>query len=920
MKKNRLLRCAPCLLLCGLVSLIPWEAFAQGSAAAGPQLLSVRIETEREREALFDLEVGNPEVEIWADDRGATLLEVRVSGGGRAAIERLALAYDVVIEDLDCLFDDYFNRTTTGDFFDDYATYEEHAAFLHDLAARFPDLATVVDLGPSVEGRPQWMIRITGAGTEKPGVFYHAAQHGDEIMGPCVLAYLARHLVENYEADEEVRALVDGAEWFLVPISNPDGYVRRRRYNAHNADLNRDWGGPGAGDKPFGQPETAHFRDYLLDHTNVAVHADLHSSGKMIMWAWGHTPDNCADHWTYVELGNQLADLLDDYRGTRYDKRGSIYDTIYPVRGGSVNYCYGEHAITSLTFEIGYAHIMPPEEIIPTCVEFLPALESLGSIVIDCNENGLSDWSELGSNSAPDCNGNLRLDECESPLDCNANTVLDFCELKGQKANDCNGNAIPDDCDLAGHGSYDWNRNRALDECESCPGVRLVAPAWERRVHAFGRAIAKIGDSVVVAAPSTDDLGSNQGVVFVMQAQTWDTIQVLTNEPRREQELFGQSMGAQDGLIAVGNTYRPSHGDEEGSVHVFSKKRETWEREAVLTPKGGTPEDFFGRAVAVHSNRILVGAINDSAQAEQAGAAHVYRWKADRWEHEQTLRAFDGSEYANFGAAVALSEEFAFVSAIGGAIGGAVYVFAYDGVAWNLVTKITNRNVDQFGQKITVEGNTLCVSGTNEYVQVLRFEDHAWREAYLLHPPSERFRIGFGAAVHLKDNLLAVGAPDDATYGAVNGAVFAWVLSEGNARLLGKFFGPQTIPGDRYGTSVAVDGRHVWASAPVGQSYSNEAYVSHTALEPAPCTGHEMLESRCKSLRDGKRFRPQVRVYAGDPMRSVTLRLDDDPMTDLLLVLNCQGGGRAVFPRNRRPYATVSILDCGTSTEMFCNP
>lgn len=920
MNEKHLIRSMVRLALAAVVWSVPGVVLAQMDSPGRVQLLSVLVDSLRDREALFDLELANPEIEIWSEDRATPQLEVRAPADGVAAIERLGLAYEVVIEDLECVYDDYFNRTTTGDFFDDYATYEEHAAFLHDLAARFPDLATVVDLGPSVEGRSQWMIRITGPGTEKPGVFYHAAQHGNEIMGPCVLTYFARHLLENYESDNEVRALVDGAEWFLVPISNPDGYVRQRRYNAHGADLNRDWGGPGAGEKPFSQPETSHFRDFLLDHQSVAVHSDLHTAGQTIMWAWGHTPDNCADHWTYVALGDELGDVLDDYRGTDYGLRGSLYDTSYPVSGSSVNYCYGVHSITSFTFEIGYSHSMPPEEIRPTCLEFVPGLELLGAEVVDCNQNNVVDWLELEADPTSDCNENLRLDVCESRLDCNENQVLDSCELREAKVEDCNGNAIPDECDIRGHGSYDWNRNRALDECEFCPGIRLGSPPWERRISAFGRAIAKVEDFLVVAAPATDDLDRNQGAVFVMHAPTWEIIQVLTNEPRREQELFGRSLGAQDGLIAVGNAYRPSHGDEEGSVHVFVQKRGTWEREAVLSPEGGTPEDFFGHAVAVHSNLILVGAINDSAQAEQAGAAHVFRRKAGAWEHEQTLRAFDGREYANFGSAVALSDDFAFVAASGGKPDGAVYVFAFDGGAWNLITKLSDGAISQYGRKIAVEGNTLCVSGTNEYVQVLRFEDNAWRDAFLLNPPEERFRIGFGAALDLKDGFLAVGAPDDSTYGGESGAVFAWHLSEENARLLGKFFGPQTIAGDRFGTSVSVDGPHVWASAPVRQGYSNQRYVSHTDLESAPCTGHEVLAANCKSLRDGKRFRPQVRVYAGDPMRSITLRLDDDPMTDRILVLNCQGGGRAVFPRYRREYSTVSILECGVSTEVFCNP
>ncbi|MFQ5429342.1 MAG: S8 family serine peptidase [Phycisphaerae bacterium] len=59
--------------------------------------------------------------------------------------------------------------------------------------------------------------------------------------------------------------------------------------------------------------------------------------------------------------------------------------------------------------------------------------------------------NDTTSESALDCNGNGRLDECEiatgSSLDCNGNNFPDECDIASGQSADCNGDAVPDECD-----------------------------------------------------------------------------------------------------------------------------------------------------------------------------------------------------------------------------------------------------------------------------------------------------------------------------------------------------------------------------------------------------------------------------------------------------------------------------------------
>lgn len=96
-------------------------------------------------------------------------------------------------------------------------------------------------------------------------------------------------------------------------------------------------------------------------------------------------------------------------------------------------------------------------------------------LVPDCNNNAVPDACDISSGTSQDCNGNGIPDECDIAAcngdpacsDCNSNGIPDGCET------DCNNNGIPDDCDLVNQTSFDCNHNAIPDECDlaACDGA-----------------------------------------------------------------------------------------------------------------------------------------------------------------------------------------------------------------------------------------------------------------------------------------------------------------------------------------------------------------------------------------------------------------------------------------------------------------
>lgn len=436
----------------------------------GYKIVRIAIEDASDLQTLERLDAASPEFQIWTDYVGLGSIDVRLSPGQKPVLDASGLSYTIQVEDWQRQLEQMFKGAGEPGFFDSYRTHNEHIGFLYNLADTYPDLAEVFTVGRSVEGRFMWAIRITGPGEDKPGVLYHGGQHGNEVLGPVVVAYLAEYLLTRYDTDPEVRALVDNVEWFLLTIMNPDGYEANGRSNANGYDLNRNWGGPGAQPNPFSQPETAAMRDLLLAHPNIRVHLDFHTFGRMILWPWGHSPDLCIDNPTYETLGDDMAELIFQFRGSDYDERGPAYTTIYPVYGGSIDYSYGELGLWAIVYELGndyYGHSQPISEIMPTCQELTPAMLYLAEFVSDCNQNDIRDDDEIAGGQAEDCNANHVPDECEVfALDFDDDGVLDPCDP------DLDGDGVPngsDDCEYTPLGVVvDANGRPISDVNDNC--------------------------------------------------------------------------------------------------------------------------------------------------------------------------------------------------------------------------------------------------------------------------------------------------------------------------------------------------------------------------------------------------------------------------------------------------------------------
>lgn len=224
----------------------------------------------------------------------------------------------------------------------DFHNYNQMTTELQNIAATYPSITQLYDLGHSVQGRVLWGLKITDnldIEEDEPEVRICGLHHGNEYMGAEVPISLAQYLTQNYGSDPIITNLVDNREIWIIPMVNPDGREAGTRDNANGVDLNRDygymweagWGSP----SPFSQPETQAMRMNALEN-NFVLSLSFHTSGDIINYIWNYKHQSVPDNAAVVFLSQQYGShnsywVTDGYDW--YQTRGDTNDFSYGCRG-----------------------------------------------------------------------------------------------------------------------------------------------------------------------------------------------------------------------------------------------------------------------------------------------------------------------------------------------------------------------------------------------------------------------------------------------------------------------------------------------------------------------------------------------------------------------------------------------------------
>jgi hypothetical protein len=361
-----------------------------------------------------------------------------------------------------------------------------------------------------------------------------------------------------------------------------------------------------------------------------------------------------------------------------------------------------------------------------------------------------------------------------------------------------------------------------------------------------GIALSGDGNTLAVAAPGEDSLsagvdsvpnddGTDAGAVYLysrVPGGGWLPEAYLKAHNPGPSDWFGMSVAlSYDGsTLAVGahcedsstQGVNPPVNDatsNSGATYVFTRSAGAWRQQAFLKGHNTEFDDRFGSAVALDGSGdlLVVGAhgedssgsgvngVSNNNALKNAGAAYVFRRSFGTWAEEAYLKADYPSEGDFFAERVALSIDGTTL-AVGSpredssrlgpglpdetaADAGAAYVFVYERGGWTQQAYVKATNIspgDAFGQSVSLngDGSVLAVGAGSEgsisgdpgdnaaanvgAAYVYTREAQRWTDkAYLKAPqlsPGDRF--GSTLVVDGDGRLLVVGAPYEDSSGS----------------------------------------------------------------------------------------------------------------------------------------------------------
>lgn len=298
----------------------------------------------------------------------------------------------------------------------------------------------------------------------------------------------------------------------------------------------------------------------------------------------------------------------------------------------------------------------------------------------------------------------------------------------------------------------------------------------------FGWDVAVSGDVILVTSRNGDELASSAGdvTVFRYNGSNWVEETILIPSDGDENADFGFGIDIDGDIAAAGGPDKTGLEVREGIVYVYRYNGVAWVEDGMLTASDAGGNSFFGSAISIDGDRILVGAFNAAdANGALVGKMYVYEHDGAQWNETAILQADNANNLANLGVSVSLEGDWA----VGGAPldnelnngAGAAHVFHFDGTNWRLHQKLTATTDGEgfflFGTGVSVSENRILVGADNwapagegstgkGYLFEYDAVDDRWTEIESFAPDNAGTGDQFGQSVALQGEVMLVGAPE----------------------------------------------------------------------------------------------------------------------------------------------------------------
>lgn len=248
----------------------------------------------------------------------------------------------------------------------------------------------------------------------------------------------------------------------------------------------------------------------------------------------------------------------------------------------------------------------------------------------------------------------------------------------------------------------------------------------------FGVRAALDGDTIVVGAihalifdPGIVASRPGAAYVYTRKDGAWSQTQRIAASDAQGADVFGTGIALDGNTLAVGAAWESTSADRSGAVYIFERTGSIWVERQKLKASKPSSGAYFGANLALEADRLVVGAPNDNRPLTRAGTAEIFVRRGGTWMSQQSLQPASLSENANFGFAVAVHGDRVIVGAPRTSPyftetalpPGEVYVFDADGDHWNQTALLRSPNpiqLDCFGIGVALSDRGLAIGASGD--------------------------------------------------------------------------------------------------------------------------------------------------------------------------------------------------------------
>lgn len=309
----------------------------------------------------------------------------------------------------------------------------------------------------------------------------------------------------------------------------------------------------------------------------------------------------------------------------------------------------------------------------------------------------------------------------------------------------------------------------------------------------LGNSVGISGDYVLAGAEYHDGpAGSNSGAAYLWKRGLdgkWTEVQKLLPHDSEAQDNFGEYVAIEGAVAVIGERFDEAAGNNTGAAYVFERGADgVWTETAKLVGSNAARNDLSADTLAIEGGRILMSSYRSDASGGHSGSAYLFEKVAGVWTEIAHLVADDGAGELSRGVAIHGDRVVlgARLASTKGEASGAGYVFEPVNGAWIQTAKLvpaSARALDWIGEAVAVQGDRIVLSGHHHdqvgsnsgAAFVFERKDGQWVETKKLVSSTSSPNDEFSFALSMSGKGLAATSPFD---GGNVGAAYVFTFDD----------------------------------------------------------------------------------------------------------------------------------------------